>query len=268
MNSQAMSEETTDQSTEKASPLRRFTEVIVSIAAFSIAIGELDGTVQTVERYYETFVSEYTDKYDYEKLEKIHVGNTIYHLEKLFKKPTVTKDIKIEDKQYNVYYYYQEKYLLTVFFLKKRMVAYTVINFKDDFHPRVNPIENKNLGEFSFSETQGIVDYILDASAAITSFTQMHEYGRQGFFRKYYYAYIDYGANSVSNKKALALISDTVELEVMGDEAFESKFAQLQKVFRPNMYGIGEVELPAIRKSLMSKLEFESYFGQEATHGP
>ncbi|HFE39078.1 MAG TPA: hypothetical protein ENK06_11780, partial [Gammaproteobacteria bacterium] len=123
--------------------LTRLTEVVVSFAAFSIAIGELDATVQSVNNYYERFVSEYTDKYDYEKLSKIHVGNTLFYLETLFDKPVVTKDIEVDGKAYNIYYYYKEKYLLTVFFLKKRMIAYTVINFKDNFFPEVNTIENK-----------------------------------------------------------------------------------------------------------------------------
>ena len=243
--------------------LTRLTEVVVSFAAFSIAIGELDATVQSVNNYYERFVSEYTDKYDYEKLSKIHVGNTLFYLETLFDKPVVTKDIEVDGKAYNIYYYYKEKYLLTVFFLKKRMIAYTVINFKDNFFPEVNTIENKKLGKFSFSQTQGIVDYTLDASAAMTSLIQMHDYGRRGFFRKYYYGYIDYAANALKNKQTLGLIGEAANLEILGDEAFESKFLQLQKIFRPNMYGVGEIDLLALRKSLLSELEFKSYFSKE-----
>lgn len=241
--------------------MTRMTEVIVSIAAFSIAIGELDTTVQTVSNYYKTFVSEYTDKYDYDKLSKIHVGNTLFYLETLFEKPVVTKDLQIENKTYNVYYYYKGKYLLTVFFLGKRMVAYTVINFKDTFYPTVNWIENKQLGKFSFAEANNIMDYTLDSSAAMTSILQIHDYGRQGFFRQYYYGYIHYAANAENNKSTLQMIGDASNYEVLGDEAFDKTFDQLQKSFKPNMYGVGEIDLMLLRRSIMSELEFKSYFG-------
>ncbi len=244
--------------------MTRFTEVIVSVAAFCIAIGEIDATAQAVNHYYEKFVSEFTDTYDYQKLNKIHVGNTQNYLETLFGKPMVAKDFEtIDNKTYNVYYYFTDKYLLTVFFLKQRITAYTVLNFKSDFHPRVNAIEKKNLGQFAFKDLKGLIDYTLDASAAITSFIQIHEYGRQGFFRKYYYAYVGYAAHTLANTDQLTLIGEAANLEMMGDEAFEGKFIQLQQNFRPNMYGEGEVDLNLMRKSLLTEFEFKSYFSRE-----
>lgn len=245
---------------DKPSISRRFTELIVSVAAFCIAIGELDATFHAADYYYEAFVSEFTDTYDYEKLGKIHVGNTQFYLETLYGKPMVSKDIEVGDKKYKIHYYYANKYLLSVFLTKSRITAYTVLNFKDDFHPKVNSIENKNLGEFTFSEASGLVDYFIDTSAAMNSFIQVHEYGRRGFFRKYYYGYIDYGADTLQDKAQLVLLSKTAKLEVMGDEAFEASFSQLQNQFRPNMYGEGEIDLNLIRQGLLSEFEFKSYF--------
>jgi len=258
-------DKTTSTKKDKKHLLTRFTEIIVSFAAFSIAIGELDATAQAVNHYYEKFVSEFTDTYDYEKLDKIHVGNTQFYLETLFGKPMVAKDLEVADKTYNVYYYFTEKYLLTVFFIKHRITAYTVLNFKSDFYPIVNTIENKNLGKFTFTDLQGLIDYTLDASAAITSFIQVHDYGRQGFFRKYYYGYVGYAARTSKNADDLTLISEAANLEVMGDESFENKFIQLQQNFHPNMYGEGEINLNMIRKSLLSEFEFKSYFFREKT---
>jgi len=259
-----MTQESKKTSTERKYLFTRLTEIITASAVFCIAIGEIDGTIQSANHYYEKVISEFTDTYDYEKLSKIHVGNTQHYLETLFGKPMVAKDLdEAPNKTYKVNYYFTEKYLFTVFLLKERISAYTVLNFKDNFHPNVNKIENKKLGKFALSDLNNLVDYTLDSSASMKSVLQVHEYGRQGFFRKYYYGYIDYATKTLSNKKDLTLLRETANLEMMGDEAFEDEFLKMQRVFKPNLYGEGELTLMMIRKSLLTELEFKSYFSRE-----
>ncbi|MBV1881218.1 MAG: hypothetical protein KUG82_06270 [Pseudomonadales bacterium] len=229
-----------------------------AVVAVIMALGQYSEAVVLISDSVATVRSIFTNDIEYELISKIHVGNTESYMESLLGSPQVSKSI---DNEITANYFFNKKYLLTLFIKESRVTAFTILPLKADFQPEtIQTVEGaKALGEANFIAYPGNPQlYVLNHAKTASYYLESLDKGRTGLFVQSYLGLMSYSVDAESiNLAAL------YKAEVHGTE---QEILKLQTQFResefPNFYGEGELNLELIEKSILTGAELSSYFGQ------
>lgn len=234
-----------------------FKSYFFAIAASIMALGQFSEAVTLIEDGLDWAMSKITNEVEYELLDQVHVGNTEPYIEDLLGAPQISRKI---DEQITANYFYNDKFLLTIFFLDGRVEAYTVIPLVDGFEPVVAEGEDMEfkMGEFSYANYPGNPQaYMVDHSKVTSYYLEILETGRTGLFFKVYLGNI-----VVRSEDANPVIVDFYNMEVNeSDDVIYAGQKKLRTEVKPNFYGMGMLTLEQIEKSILTGAEFSTYFG-------
>jgi hypothetical protein len=252
-------EEEVQEELEESKPVfSKFKGTFIAFLAIIMALGQYSEAVSLIRDGIDTIQSEFTNEIEYDILSKIHVGNTAPYMESLLGSAQVSRSINAE---VNANYYYDDKYLLTLFFKESRVIAFTFLPLVDDFYPAVVSSDKNSwqLGQGNFMDfPANPKTYIIDHAKTASYYLESLKKGRTGLFVNSYLGKVTYTAASEPSQIA-ALYKE----EVYGEDKVILKLqTQLRKTEIPNFYGEGELSLELIEKSILTGAEFNSYFGQ------
>ena len=252
-------EEINEQNILTGNPLfSRFKGSFLTFLAIIIALGEYSEAVTVIGDSIETVRSEFTNDIEYETISKIHVGNTVPYMEELLGSPQVSRAV---GKGLVANYYYDEKFLLTLFIHSERVTAFTVLPLLEGFKPEVAATSKGpwNLAEASFSSFPANPQtYVIDHAKTASYYLESLDRGRAGLFVQSYLGKVSY---SVQSESPLLVAFYNKDVHGSDKEVLESQ-TQLREAEQPNFYGEGEIALDLIEKSILTGAEFSSYFGQ------
>ncbi len=230
----------------------------IAVAATIMALGQFSEAVTLIEDGVTSLRSRFTNSVEYERLSRVHVGNTESYIDNLLGNPQVSKAI---NDNIVAKYYFDEKFLLTVFIDDQRVTAYTAIPFVEDFRPTI--VEEEDFSWVLLSSTYASFPanpklYMVDHSKTASYYIEILDTGRTGLFLQNYLGNVAFGASADNS-----LVVDLYNKEVTGtpEEILETQ-NRLRKKLAPNLYGIGKLELELVQRSILTGAEFATYFGQ------
>lgn len=227
------------------------------IMAAIVTLGQYSGAVSVIANGLDSLRSTFTHTVEYELLDQVHVSNTESYIESLLGNPQVSRAIN-DDIVAN--YFYNDKFLLTVFIKDSRVAAYTIIPLLSDFAPII--IENSGLKwilqESTYSKfPANPKTYLVDHSKTTSYYLESLDTGRAGLFVQNYL-----GNVSLTSTQETNLHIDLYDREVNGtDEEILKSQTRLREMSRPNLFGMGTLTLELVQKSILTGAEFTSFFG-------
>jgi hypothetical protein len=230
---------------------------VTAVGVAFIALGSASEAAFLLRDMSVEVYSIFSNQYDYDKLAKINVGNTVEYVEDLVGNPQVSRAI---DPDTTANYFYTSDYLLTLFYNDERIIAYVWVSLDEDFQPDVvlRSGEKGAVGDFVFAdiplEAKG---YTLNDSRIVRYYLENLEGGQAAGLVDTYLGNVQYGAFQ-SGKD----ITELYQAEVGGSKANAAAiYKKLREQTRPNLYGRGNLPLEHIEKSVLSSNEFTGYFG-------
>ncbi len=254
-----------DDSTEQeVAPTRinRLTKMVINYfvpaCLFIISLGSFSEAFILVDDFTTLLRTKFSNTVEYETLGTINVGNTTQYIEENIGPPRVIKRVG-DDLDAN--YYFNDKYLLAVFYKDGRVTAYTVVSLEESLKPELPWDKTKILGDNTFAEFSSVPDeHRLDVAATNNVYVESIDTGVHGMFLNAYLGSIQYGSGSF-NLPALETLYNT---SVYGtDEEIFADLANYRKAARPNLYGQGDLTIEQLRLSLLTPAELNNYFDIE-----
>jgi len=237
--------------------VNRSKSYLFTLLAIIIALGEYSEAVSLISDGFDSIRSEFTHDIEYEKLSNIRVGNTISYAEGILGLPQVSRSI---DDQITANYFFDPKFLMTLFYKENRIEAYTITCLVKDFFPGIfrNAKKTWTLGNNTYASFPTTPQtYLIDHSKTNSYYIEKLDKGRTGLFVSSYLGNLPFGAN-INHE----LIASLYQQEVYGDDVIVLKAqSELRDNQFPNFYGEGLLDLSYIEKSLLTGAEFQSYFG-------
>ena len=256
-----MSESATPEVEPESPPAKkgvfgRLVAIIASIGWLFIALGNYSDAQQLIRDTYRDFMASFTNKYEYEVLADIHVGNTIFFVEDLLGYPKVSKGV---GDGVTANYFFDKKFLLTLLYEQNRVAAYTVLVLQDEFNPEISGLEDSlgRIGEFTYARYPvPPKKFLFDDSRTASYYLESIDTERSGRFVDLYLGSVAYGISGTG-----AEIRALYKESVFGEEEAEGpSLEKLREALRPSLFGRGEVPLEMIEKSLLTTAEFRDYF--------
>lgn len=261
-----MNEQTEQQSTEDgktpeqsrySSAFKRLKVISIAIVGFIVAMAQYSNAAFTIERGLDSLRSRFTHTVEYELLDQVHVSSTEAYIKNLFGDPRISRAI---NDNIVANYFYNHKFLLTVFIEDSRVAAYTVIPLLSDFTPRIKDNTGLNwaLQNFTYSEFPANPKmHLVDHSKTTSYYLESLDPGRVGLFVQNYL-----GNVSVTVNKETPLLIDLYDQDVNGTDAeIRNSRTHLREKSRPNLFGMGTLSLELVQKSILTGAEFTSFFG-------
>lgn len=231
---------------------------LFAVAATIIALGQFSEAVTLIEQGLDWTRSRFTNAVEYELISKIHVGNTEDYVTELLGSPQVSRAIR---PAVSANYYYDDKFLLTVYFEDSRTIAYTVAALRSDFQPAVATIDDQDwlLQDSKYESFPANPDtYMIDYSKITSYYLESLNSGRIGLFYNTYLGNITLIHSNESN----ALLASFYQKEVTeSDDVILQAQEQYRAQISPNFFGMGMLPLEDIQKGLLTAAEFTNYFG-------
>lgn len=227
---------------------------LLVINTFVVGLGALSEAFELISNGVDYTMSQFSNSVEYGMLDTLNVGTTVQYIEDQFGTPQVSRSI---DDTTTANYFYNRKFLLTLFYQDDRVVAYTYLPLIDDFEPTVISGSELELGAFSYSDFSSANNrYAVDHSNTVSFYLELVESGRTNLFTNSYVGRLDYGAGEPT-----ALLETLYEEQVFGEpDQIQALRAQFRKDSRPNLYGEGILPLSSVEKSVLTTTEFRRYF--------
>lgn len=259
-----------DDATEeetKASRRAAIYKIIVSVTLTLISIGQFNDTKELVLATYEDIQANFTHQIEYERLELLNIGRTIPYIENQFGPPEVIKR-SILDPEVRFQYYNIEKATVTVFNHQDRVAGFVVIPIAPDFFPDQPYVPFKIDNSPMAAINSGDGGFYLDANNLVY-YAESEDLGKQFLFLQRVIGFVEYGGLKRYTKETEISLNNTVEridglneLLVSGleDELVEAimNFRQTEPA---NFYAYTELDPALVTESLLTRIEFETYFG-------
>ena len=159
---------------------------IIAVAATIMALGQFSEAVTLIEDGMDWVRSKFTNEVEYEMIANIHVGNTMDYVVDIMGNPQVSRTI---NDNITANYFYNEKFLLTVYFGEDRVSAYTVAALREDFQPTVTTIDDNpwRLQEAAYQTFPANPDmYMIDYSKVTSYYLESLNNGRIGLYYNTY----------------------------------------------------------------------------------
>lgn len=254
---------------ERRKESRRATiyRVIVSVALTLISIGQFNDTKELVTATYEDIKAAFTHGVEYEQLESLTIGRTIPYIEETFGPPEVIKTSSYQP-EVRFQYYNIDKAIITVFNLGGRVAGFVIVPLVYDFVPP-QPYQDFPFSKQTISQiSTGDDGLYLDASNLIY-YAESKDMGKQYLFLQRVVGFVEYGGLELFVND-VEVDSDQIVQQIMVLNEFleagsEDELIEAITVFReaypPNFYAYTELDPTLVTESLLTRIEFETYFG-------
>ena len=254
-------EENTEQ---EVAPTRinRLTKLVINYfvpaCLFIISLGSFSEAFILVDDFTTLVRTKFSNTVEYETLDTINVGNTTQYIEENIGPPRVIKPVA---EGLDANYYFNEKYLLAIFYQDGRVTAYTVVTLEDSLKPELPWDKTKTLGDNVFADFSSVPDeHRLDVAATNNVYVESIDTGVHGMFLNAYLGSIQYGSGNFNLQGLEALYNTSVY--GTEDEIFDD-LASYRKSAVPNLYGQGNLTIEQLRLSLLTPAELNNYFDIE-----
>ncbi|GGF64714.1 ETEC_3214 domain-containing protein [Alteromonas lipolytica] len=241
--------------------------IIVGVALTLISIGQFNDTKELLSATYEDIKTAFTHEVQYEQLESLSIGRTIPFIEATFGPPEVIKTSSFQP-DIRFQYYNIEKAIITVFNNNGRVAGFVIIPLSEDFIPTL-PYQDFPLARETISKvSSGQEGLYLDASNLIY-YAESEDMGKQYLFLQRIVGFIEYGGLELSLNDAIidpSLILDDILvlnefLESGEDDELIEGITAFREEYPANFYAFTELEPSLVTESLLTRVEFETYFG-------
>ena len=246
-----------EEPAKKASGIwARFTQIIMPIAGLFLMLGEASDAAFLLNDMSRSVIEVFSNRVEYDMLEKIHVGNTVTYAESILGDPQISRAMG-DDVTAN--YFHSSKYLVTLFSRDDRVEAFGVLALQDGFSPSVElgGLGHAELGEFAFSDTPTrAVEMAVDHSRTTDYYLESLESGPAGRFVNLYLGSVGYGTGGAS-----PAIGELYSAVLDGEtRAVSEARTNLRASGKPNFYGEGLLSLKLIEASMLTNAEFNNFF--------
>lgn len=246
---------------QEASPTRinRLTKVVINyfvpMCLFVISLGSFSEAFILVNDFSDMLKTKFSNSVEYETLDSIKVGNTAAYIEDMIGAPRVIKPVG-EDLEAN--YYFNDKYLLAIFYQKERVTAYTVVSLVDSLKPELPWDSSKNLADDAFARFASVPDdHLVDVGSTNNVYIETIDTGVHGMFLNAYLGSIKYGSGDFDDARLTTLNRNALQGD---DEALFSSLAAYREIAQPNFYGQGDLTIDQLHLSLLTPAELSGYF--------
>lgn len=230
---------------------------LLMLVGIIVALGQYSEAVSLIDDARDAITRRFTNTIEYGLISRVHIGNTRDYILELAGTPQVSKTI---DADTTANYFYNDKFLLTLFFRQQRVSAYLLIALQEGFTPPLDRQSDFALGEFSYAQfNNSPADYSIDHSRTNTFYLEVQPHGSSALYLNSYLGNVDYGSGQVDPEQLNALY----RAEVYGQADNETAvLQQFRKSAHPNVFGRGELTLAAVEASLLSATQFHNYFSR------
>lgn len=242
----------------KTHPFKRFIDhVFLPVGVAIISLGSFSEAFILVGDFTDMVISKFSNTVEYEKIERINVGNTQSYVENIMGAAAVEKDIGSEVK---AKYYFNEKFLLTTYYKGERVSAYTIVALTDGFAPDLPWSEEHDLNDITMLQNTDVPSaFSFDSANTNRFFLESAAIELKGLFQSAYIGSVEYGNGEFKTDALDALY----KAEVFGSGNSEQLIADYRTVAVPNFFGEGELEIEIIQKGLLSNGEYLNFFGKD-----
>lgn len=256
-----------EEERSKGSRKASFYRVVVSTALTLISIGQFNDFKELVIATYEDIKTAFTHEVQYEQLETLSIGRTLEFIEETLGPPEVIKSSNYHP-EVRFQYYNIDKAIITVFNHGGRVAGFVIVPMSFDFHPAL-PYRDFPLGQQPISSgSSGDDGLYLDASNLVY-YAESEDLGKQYLFVQRVIGFIEYGGLALFAEEEqidpLTVIDDIVALNDYLESGMEEELIESVSVFREiypaNFYAFTELDPTLITESLLTRIEFETYFG-------
>lgn len=221
-----------------------------------MGLGNLSEAVLLMEEVTDKAISTFTHLPEYEDLSYLKVGTTSEFVEDIFKVPQVRRSI---GEGITANYYFNKKYLLTIFEKDSEVRAYTVLALDESFHPTifVDGSQEYELGNFTLSNVPGISRaHAVDWTKTLALYIEETDMGLESLGQSTFLGWLTYGAGTADSQS----IGELYNTEIL-DETDKQETAQtkLRQNIVPNFYGGGKVSLDVLEASILTTSQFGNY---------
>lgn len=256
---------------EQLSRRRAAYRVLLSVALAMISFGQFNDTKELLSDLYERVTTNFTHTIEYKKLDELSIGRTIDFIEAQFGPPEVIKQSAYDDNV--VFQYYNlKKAVVTILNHKGRVAGFVVVPLKDDFAPTM-PFVEKAIGTQTFqAEMKDTGDFFFDANNLVY-FAESQDLGKRFLFLQRVLGVIEYGKLTTfdsndeahDSEKTLDMIGSFNDLLLADDEArLVTAIEGFRTTRKPNFYAYTELDPSLIAESLLTRIEFSTYFGDKS----
>ena len=265
-----MSDATQQESrAEQREESRRATiyRVIVSVAFTLISIGQFTATKELVSATYEDVKATFTHEVEYEQLESLNIGRTIPFIEDTFGPPEVIKTSSYQP-EVRFQYYNIEKAIITVFNHNGRVAGFVIVPLVNDFIPP-QPYRDFPLAKQPISAASAGDDGLYLDASNLLYYAESEDMGKQYLFMQRVIGFVEYGGLELAVNE-VEIDTDIILKEILALNEYleageEDELVEAITVFRaaypPNFYAYTELDPTLITESLLTRIEFETYFG-------
>lgn len=241
--------------------------VIVSVALTLISIGQFNDTKELVSSTYDDIKATFTHEVEFEQLESLSIGRTIQFIEDTFGPPEVIK-ISSYQPEVRFQYYNIEKAIITVFNHNGRVAGFVIVPLAHDFIPTL-PYRDFPLATQPISASSAGDDGLYLDASNLLYYAESEDMGKQYLFLQRVIGFIEYGGLELSvNDTELdpkAILDDIIVLNEFLEAGEEDELivaiTEFRQAYPANFYAYTELDPTLITESLLTRIEFETYFG-------
>jgi hypothetical protein len=243
-------------------------QIFVSVALFIVSLGQLNDTIDLLSATYDKLTTNFTNQIQYDMLDSLNIGRTSEFIENIYGPPQVVKYSQLQE--YVQFQYYDiEKAVIIILTNNARVAGFVVIPTVDHFSP-VTPYLQEPIGLTSFSDSSSADNgFFLDANNLVY-YAEAQELAKQFLFINRVIGFVEYGMlERTLNDENLATtetrehIIHLNDLVNSGNETLLlEELNQFRQTQSPNFYAYTELTPELIAESLLTRIEFNTYFGK------
>ncbi|RDV24759.1 hypothetical protein DXV75_11810 [Alteromonas aestuariivivens] len=212
-------------------------------------------------------MAKFTHKQQYEDLTLLSIGRTTDFVEGIFGPPQVIKP-STSNPEVVFQYYHTGKALLTIFNHNQRVAGFVVIPLVRDFYPSIHYI-NRTLGQQTVAELIPAQQDFYSDTNNLLYYAEANTLGKEYLFIQLAVGFVEYGMNELVWQGARVPATDVIKsLQRINQhylsENTDALMLELEK-FRsstpPNFFALTELDGRLVADSLLTRVEFQSYFG-------
>ncbi|MGB0894940.1 MAG: ETEC_3214 domain-containing protein [Parashewanella sp.] len=235
----------------KSNIWNKLQSISITVVAIMLSLGQWNDTQVAVTAAYETFITNWTNKVEYQQLEKINVGQTLEYAKSYLGVPHAIKRSKV-DNDITFFYYGTKKYQLCLIVKQQRISGYNVVAITPDFLLPI-PFRNETLYAKSISASYPQVEtYFTDANN-LDFYAESHELGKSAMFYNLVIGAANYGQFESSQVKALKTLNAELDRGVATANSLTSA-----RQLIPNYFSVSELSPSLSVEGLLTHFEYKT----------
>ncbi|MDN4502147.1 hypothetical protein QX776_07020 [Alteromonadaceae bacterium BrNp21-10] len=253
-----------NDSESRSSPYYR---ALMGTALAMISFGQFNDTKELLSGIYQDITTHFTHQIQYDQLGHLTIGRTISYVEGFFGPPEVIKISKqLPEVQFQ--YYNIDKAVITIMNHNGRVGGFVVIPIANDFDPLMPYVGKKLHQTLLANQEYSEPEYYFD-SYNLTYFAGTQNLGKPYMFLQWVTGFVEYGGlqrslntNTLDQQISIRNIAKVNELFIADQQQeVANTILDLQQSEIANFYAYTELDSALVAESLLTRFEFNTYFG-------